>query len=80
MVQQVERIGTELQILFMPCVEILEEGHVYTVVAGTVDLIGAATEILDCRCSVRDRRGDLIARQRIRKCARVIPVGLISRR
>ena len=37
MVQQVESIRAELQILFTPDGEVLEEGHIHGVVSGTVD-------------------------------------------
>ena len=61
MIEKVEAVCTELQILFTPGGEVLEERGVYAVVAGTVERVRSAAQKGDRRSGVGDRGCVLIA-------------------
>src|SRR5208283_997135 len=54
-VEQIENIGAKLQRLSLADVKVLEQGHVDPFIAGTVDVIAAATQIGECCCSTHRR-------------------------
>ncbi len=67
MVQEVERIHTELQVLIAKRCEVLEQRHVDGIVAGAVDRVRSAAEQLGCRSLIRYRPIELIAPGAVRR-------------
>src|ERR1700744_6302448 len=75
MVEQVERVRTELKVLLAERRKTLEKRYVQAVVAWTVDQIGGATEVGQSRVAGDERAlGDHISGQWIGESAGVIPV------